>query len=213
MKKSQGLVFNNQTVVYPLLPEESRRSYGGARSPPRGWIHMSSTQQVLTGDFLPARQQVQYTTLQPEINREGLEFAFVDGKPSVTNRLSVTVRKLVLHRQEGMLATENLAPGETSILGPAKVKSLLDFLEIDEALFQNVDDTLIPRKVKYWRYNQRHAPNASQLLARLFKYGNMSAVLPQDYFLARADPDEKILGHPPGILSDSLHVMMGRVPP
>ncbi|MEM9353030.1 MAG: hypothetical protein AAGA92_08450 [Planctomycetota bacterium] len=111
----EGLTFDADTVVYPILPYRGRGFLsGGANRADARELTWAENQQRLTRGWLASRTPTQYLTIRANAIDASLEIQSTGTAATVINRLGTDVKLLVVQdKQDRLYMLEGLVSGES----------------------------------------------------------------------------------------------------
>ncbi|MFK8114160.1 MAG: hypothetical protein AB8B91_18305 [Rubripirellula sp.] len=208
---SSGIEVTDDTAVFPVRNTPAHdRYYRGRRSGRDGTYVASQGSQLLTGGFLPPRDQVQYLTTRPNPMQQTLQFTWnAEGETGeVTSHFPFSIQPLLVCDGDGVYwKAEEVDANGTASLRPASKKELAEIL----------DRRVLPplEAVPMLRNNFRNwggvttGVQVSLLEARLDQW---SKQLPAGSFVGLAETSKERIGVEDAVLLNSFQVLMGRIP-
>lgn len=214
----KGVKFDDQTAVYPYRhsPVVDGYYYEPARhnSSGEGIVRRSDSEMTLNGVFLPSRDQVQYLTLKPVEEKETIEFQTGANSVSILNHLDFPIADIIVCDKNGIF-------WHTRDVNPASKKNLesTESSIVDETLDTRVfpDPAEVPELRRNYRNRWVAMPNGTygpmlegaMLERRLARWKRQ---MPVGSFVAVADLREEDLAVDNVDLSQSAHVLFGKLP-
>jgi hypothetical protein len=203
-----GIELSSDTAVFPVrhtpIYQAFRYKSAGNRI---GETLVRGERQYLSGELLPPRDQVQYLTMRPRRDSNGLRFEFSPGQESVHSTLPFAIHRLLVCDRSGALwATGDLSAGQSARMQQATPDDLSDLL----------GSQVIPKRgeVPMLRDNVRSlgggvgGVQVSQLERTLDRW---SVRLPLGHFVGLAEVNAERIGVDGAEIMDSVHVVMGEI--
>ncbi len=209
--QSEGLGFSSDTSVSPVSHFPIMSYSYRSRADREGAITVDDTGQVMTGDFLPPRNQVQYSTTTPFRTNQKVTFEFVSANALVKNDSLYAINRIVARDVDGRYwEASKVLPGKSAKLSPTDRPGLQSFLQ--PHLLPNPSQFFVPelQRSKYYGRTKPVGMETNLLEQRLHQWGRGS--MPKQSFVATADLDRGALGVVDAKVLDSVHLVMGDIP-
>lgn len=158
VKPSRGLVFNDQTAVYPILNPSVNLRRETRRSP--RLLHWEDGKQQMADGYLPARRMEQFLVIQPETTKAAVTVTANESGLTIVNQLGADIHVLVLRDETGALyLARNVKNAEEAVMTSTNAPGALG--ELRKLIAdRNPINVQSPRSVRYnyqyerWQYQQ-----------------------------------------------------------
>ncbi|QDV12715.1 hypothetical protein CA51_26010 [Rosistilla oblonga] len=205
--RADGIQLPEQTALFPIRNAAVQSRYrppNNQRS--RRWIYASESNYRYTGQFLPARTQVQYMTLQPQATPTMIGFDRSDDSLTVRNDSPHPLSCVIAADTKGQLwVSRDVPAGESAAMNRSQTASPNTLIDVAPLLI----DSPVPVLNNDGYTN--HSTNAELTLLER-QLNQWLGSLPNDHFMATTQLQSDALGVSDARTEGSVHVIMGELP-
>ncbi|QDS87415.1 hypothetical protein EC9_15930 [Rosistilla ulvae] len=205
--RADGIELPEQTAVFPIRNTAVQSRYRPANNQrSRRSIYASDPDYRYTGQFLPARTQVQYMTLQPQAAPPMIGFDRSDDSLTVRNDSPHPLSCVIAADTKGQLwVARDVPAGESAAMNRSQTASPSTLIDVAPLLI----DSPVPVLNNDGYTN--HSTNAELTLLER-QLNQWLGSLPNNHFMATTQLQSDTLGVSDARTEGSVHVIMGELP-
>ncbi|QDV68210.1 hypothetical protein Poly24_19190 [Rosistilla carotiformis] len=205
--RADGIQLPDQTALFPIRNTAVQNRYRPpSNQSSRRAIDASETDYRYTGQFLPARTQVQYMTLQPQAVPPKIGFDRSDDSLLVRNQSAHPLACVIAADAKGQLwVARDVPAGEAATMNRSQSTSPNTLIDVAPLRIDS------PVPVLHNDGYSNHSTNA-ELTSLEQQLNQWLGSLPNDHFLATTQLQSDALGVSDARTEGSVHVIMGELP-